>query len=156
LALKIYRTFRGKRYQIFPSGKGICETNMVTFNKHAVLKNPYQGQFKKVLTVCSAGCLRSPTAAYVLSLEPYNCNTRCAGASDEIAIVPVTAELVEWADEIVCMELHHAERLIFTYAEKASNKITVLGIPDNFAYRDPALMELIKEKYNEAHPGYGA
>jgi len=51
--------------------------------------NPYQGKFKRVLCVCSAGLLRSPTTAFVLSQEPYNYNTRAAGIVDDYALVPV-------------------------------------------------------------------
>ena len=77
---------------------------MIKANQRGVIFNAYQGSHKKVLTVCSAGCLRSPTAAHILSSEPWNFNTRCAGTSEEYAIVPVTEALVTWADVIVCMD----------------------------------------------------
>ncbi len=44
-----------------------------------VSQNPYQGKYKRVLCVCSAGVLRSATTAVVLSKEPFNFNTRSAG-----------------------------------------------------------------------------
>ncbi len=69
--------------------------------------NPYQGEFKRVLCVCSAGLLRSPTAAMVLSQDPFNFNTRAAGIVPNYALIPVDEVLLEWADEIVCMELEH-------------------------------------------------
>jgi predicted protein tyrosine phosphatase len=77
---------------------------MIKRNQLGVLFNAYQGKHKKVLTVCSAGCLRSPTAAHILSSEPWNYNTRCAGTSAEYAIVPITEALIVWADVIVCMD----------------------------------------------------
>ncbi len=66
--------------------------------------NLHQGQYKKVLCVCSAGLLRSPTTAVVLSKEPYNFNTRAAGCVPDYALIKVDAVLIHWADEIVCME----------------------------------------------------
>ena len=52
---------------------------MSLMNRLGNSKNPYQGDFKKVLCVCSAGLLRSPTAAWVLSNAPFNFNTREIG-----------------------------------------------------------------------------
>lgn len=60
------------------------------------LTNAAQGTFKKVLCVCSVNCLRSPTAAWVLSNPPFNFNTRSAGLDTGLAIVPVTETLLEW------------------------------------------------------------
>lgn len=115
--------------------------------------NPYQGTTKKVLCVCSAGLLRSPTAAVVLSQEPFNYNTRAAGCNEEYALVPVSDLLLHWADEVVCMEEEHLRAIedrIDGY-----KTVIVLGIPDSFPYRDPALVDLIKEKYTKAQLSLG-
>lgn len=117
---------------------------MSEMNRLANCSNRFQGDFKKVLCVCSAGLLRSPTAALVLSSE-FNCNTRAAGANKEYALIPVDEVLLEWADEIVCMEAAHAA-LILRMTDKP---IKVLGIPDHFKYRDPELMELIRQAYKK-------
>ena len=109
-------------------------------------KNPHQGRYKRVLCVCSAGLLRSPTAALVLSQEPYNYNTRAAGAMADFALVPVDGVLIDWAEEIVCMEQSHANALQDNF-DVSRKTIHVLGIPDNFAYRDSKLVELIKDRY---------
>lgn len=113
------------------------------YNRIANCKNRFQGQFKKVLCVCSAGLLRSPTAAVVLSQDPFNFNTRAAGLEEEFALVPVDDVLLEWADEIVCMTRSHELEL------KAQTKkpIICLEIPDNYEYRNPELMSEIKTKY---------
>ena len=50
--------------------------------------NPYQGSYKKVLCVCSAGMLRAPTAAVVLSRPPYDFNTRAVGTDLGTALIP--------------------------------------------------------------------
>ena len=66
-------------------------------------KNPYQGDAKKVLCVCSAGLLRSPTAAVVLNRE-YGYNTRACGTEVGHALIPLDETLMHWADEIVVMD----------------------------------------------------
>lgn len=131
---------------------------MVKSNQLGVINNPYQGKHKRVLTVCSAGCLRSPTAAHILSSPPFNFNTRAAGVSTEYAIVPVTESLVLWAEEIVVMEPWMAEEI-----NKIQNKLSsdtngsmyeyeykivrVLEIEDEYGYRDPNLVQLMKDKF---------
>lgn len=102
-----------------------------------------QGVYKKVLCLCTANTLRSPTAAVVLSQEPFNFNTRSAGTVPFYALIPVDDTLIAWADEIVCMESKHAEGL------PIGKKIVILDIPNDFEYRSPQLMELIKNRYQE-------
>lgn len=117
--------------------------------------NRHQGNYKKVLTVCSAGLLRSPTAAWVLSNEPYNYNTRSAGSRPEYALNLVDEVLIEWADEIVFMQTSHLERVRNQFDLPSDKKYIVLNIPDDFCYRDPTLINLIKESYdNYLNSGY--
>lgn len=118
-------------------------------NRLANSTNPYQGKYKKVLCVCSAGILRSPTAALVLAQEPYNFNTRAAGLTAEFALVPVDEVLLHWCDELVCMD--HRQELQLKKMLKEPKSIVVLNIPDNFEYRDPDLIEAIKEAYDAAN-----
>lgn len=123
-------------------------------NQLSNVKNPYQGNYKKVLFVCSAGLLRSATAAHVFSGEPYNWNTRTAGVSVEYALNPVTEALLEWADKVYCMEPEHLEDLKHIFGDivddllerRGNDFIEVLNIPDTFPYRDPQLVKLLQEK----------
>lgn len=119
---------------------------MSLMNRLGNAHNPFQGNYKKVLCVCSAGLLRSPTTAVVLSQDPYNFNTRAAGLEPDFALVVVDDVLLEWADEIVCMTQDQAHRL----AQMVEKPIVCLDIEDSFAYRDEKLIKLIKEKYDEA------
>ncbi|MCX9024654.1 MAG: hypothetical protein OIN85_00995 [Candidatus Methanoperedens sp.] len=100
--------------------------------------------------MCSAGLLRSPTTAVVLSQEPYNFNTRAAGLDTGHALVAVDEILLHWAQEIVCMNEEQEERLNDKLKKLGLTKTPViaLGIPDSFPYRDPELMKMIKEKYD--------
>lgn len=119
--------------------------------------NPYQGDSKKVLTVCSAGLLRSPTAAVVLSQEPYNYNTRAAGSYTDFALVPVDDVLIYWADEIVFMTQENYDMVADHFGvENVAHKAVILHIDDNFAYRDPDLMSAIRHKYDEHLEGKDA
>lgn len=118
-------------------------------NRIVNAKNPFQGNYKKVLCVCSAGLLRSPTAALVLSQDPYNYNTRSVGTSSSYALVPIDPVHIYWADEIVCMTLEQQSALV-DWCERNGFKdksIKCLNIPDSFEYRDPKLIELIKKNY---------
>ena len=107
-------------------------------------KNPYQGKYKRVLCVCSAGLLRSPTTALVLSQEPYNFNTRAVGLDVSHALVPVDDVLIEWADEIVCMTHEQAIRL----SAMTDKRILCLNISDSYPYRNPKLIKRIKKNYD--------
>jgi len=112
------------------------------------VSNPYQGDTKKVLCVCSAGLLRSPTAAVVLSQVPFNDNTRAVGIDKDHALISIDEVLISWADEIVVMTSGQLSKLnkLFDLTDKS---VFCLDIPDEFSYRDPRLMDMIKLKYLE-------
>lgn len=132
---------------------------MIKRNQLGVVLNAFQGRHRRVLTVCSAGCLRSPTAAHILSSPPWNFNTRCAGTSEEYAIVPVTEALVVWADVILVMDSfqqHHINMMQNKLAEEITDcvykQVINLEIEDEYSYRDPKLVEIITEKFKELFP----
>ena len=116
-------------------------------SNYGVHSNRFQGDYKRVLTVCSANMLRSPTIAHILSAEPYNFNTRSAG-TESYALIPVTEDLLLWADEIVCADTEHAMWVRNKMMEWMIDKpIVNLQIPDHYEYRNPELIEMIKERY---------
>lgn len=132
---------------------------MIKRNQLGVVFNAYQGQHRKVLTVCSAGCLRSPTAAHILSSQPWNFNTRCVGTSQEYAIVPVTEALVVWADVILVMDEFHQHHINMMQNKLAAEmtdydykQVINLEIEDEFSYRDPKLVEIMTAKFTELFP----
>ena len=125
---------------------------MTLLNRLGNSKNPYQTSTKKVLCVCSAGLLRSPTAANVL-WQVYGYNTRACGCSSEYALVPVDLVLLEWADEVVFMQREHMEKVLTDYPDwnkDSKTEMTVLDIPDTFSWGDGNLKAMIKERYAEA------
>jgi predicted protein tyrosine phosphatase len=114
---------------------------MSTMNRMANSKNEFQGEDKRVLCVCSAGLLRSPTAAFVLQKE-FGFNTRAAGLSKEYALIPVDDVLLHWADEVVVMETWMAHELA-----NFDGALICLNIPDNYERMDPELQNLILSTY---------
>lgn len=121
--------------------------SFVSRNAQGVCFNYYQGEAKRVLTVCSASALRSPTAAVVLNQE-YGYNTKAAGVSLEYAIVPVTGRLLTWCDEAVVMENWQAHEIIgMLEIMHIDRPVVCLNIDDNYSYMQPELVELIKERY---------
>lgn len=137
----------------------MIELKQESRNKLHNLSNPWQGDAKKVLTVCSAGLLRSPSAAIVLNRE-FGFNTRSCGVDDRYALVPFSNALHQWSDEIVVMELWMKEDIIFSVKKLADElmlayedvevPVTCLNIRDSYGYMDDELQELIVRKYNEA------
>ena len=105
--------------------------------------NPYQGKTKKVLCVCSAGLLRSPTAAVVLNRE-FGYNTRACGIEPSFALIPFDEVLAHWAEEILVMEPYQVELIPTEYRDK----VFCLNIRDSFPYMDPLLQKAILDSYN--------
>lgn len=123
---------------------------MSYLNRLANAQNPYQGNMKKVLCVCSAGLLRSPTIAYILSLYPFGFNTRACGISTEYALIPLDDVLLTWADEIVCVERQHAEQIkeMLNSLEKVK-PVHLVPTPDIYETRTPKLVEYLTPKLQE-------
>ncbi|WP_223807097.1 low molecular weight protein tyrosine phosphatase family protein [Montanilutibacter psychrotolerans] len=95
---------------------------------------------RNVLFVCSRNQWRSPTAEQVWKRHPA-VRARSAGTSPN-ARRPISAADVQWADVIVVMENKHRDRVVAQFAWLVEHKaIHVLGIPDEYKYMDPELME---------------
>jgi predicted protein tyrosine phosphatase len=111
-----------------------------------------QGDFKRVLFVCSGGMLRSATASHIFAAEPYNWNTRAAGIMDG-AIVTVDHKLCEWAQEIYVMGTEHARAISEKFKGQYDSKVQILGIPDQYFYREPMLVEYLKGRIAQLQKG---
>lgn len=100
---------------------------------------------RRLLFVCSQNKLRSRTAEAVYSGHP-GIEVDSAGLNHD-AVVPLSPEQIQWADLILVMEKSHRNKLSKKFREQLSGKrVVVLGIPDEYDYMDPALVELIKER----------
>lgn len=105
--------------------------------------NPYQTGVEKILCVCSAGLLRSPTLAGELYKRGFN--TRAAGVHD-YALIPVDEVLLKWADTIMFVSKGLREHV--TGIEER-HQVYELDIPDRFEWRHPELVASINSTLDE-------
>jgi len=115
------------------------------FNAH----NSHQGKTKKVLTVCSAGLLRSATLQNFLITE-YGYNVRNCGTVEAYALIPISEALVEWADEIVFVNSENYN-MVKKDLEKLNllSKCKVLDIPDIYGFNHPELIKICRKQYEK-------
>jgi predicted protein tyrosine phosphatase len=98
-----------------------------------------------VLFICDANRLRSPTAETIFSKDP-RVEVKSAGVGKE-ATVPVSVELLEWADLIFVMEKRHRNIIQSKFKEIYQRKrIICLYIPDDFDFMAPELVALLEER----------
>jgi len=97
----------------------------------------------KILFVCFANIDRSPTAEQMYANHP-NLETKSAGTAS-FATVPVSAELVKWADVILTMDEEQKRFIKQKFPDIISNKtIDSLGVIDIFPRMHPYLQDIIK------------
>ncbi|PHR57413.1 MAG: phosphotyrosine protein phosphatase [Robiginitomaculum sp.] len=100
---------------------------------------------KNVLFICAANKLRSPTAEQIFADYP-NIETDSAGINAS-AENTLSSEHLIWADIIFVMENMHRKKLSQKYKRHLNGqRIITLGIPDNYAYMDTKLIEILKKK----------
>lgn len=125
------------------------------FRLTAPYSNRYQGPSRRLLFVCSAGMLRSPTAAAVAINLGHN--ARSCGSYVEQALIPISLNLIFWADWIFFLNEVNYEESMETFREfpgartELKAKSVVWNIPDEFEYMDEGLQgeveTLLKEKF---------
>ena len=103
--------------------------------------NPNQGNARRILCVCSAGLLRSPTLAGELYKRGYN--TRAAGVHDH-ALVEIDEVLLNWADTIIFVQSGLKNAL--SDDQLKGEHVIELNIPDKYQYRHPELVEIINKE----------
>lgn len=103
----------------------------------------------KWLFVCSANYVRSPTAEYVARnrlLLARSCGTH-GRYSGDFVVTPITREIVEWADVIVCMEQEHVDMLKEYRGAADATEVYCWNLPDDWAKPyDPQLVRIIEQK----------
>lgn len=122
-------------------------------NQFSVAKNQYQGDAKKVLCVCAAGVLRSPTLAFVLHRK-LGFNTRAVGSDIEWALIPISQALISWADEIVFVDQKCWDALDSDsndWIEATGVDCTILNIPDDYDFGEKTLERICFEQYTSRH-----
>jgi predicted protein tyrosine phosphatase len=103
---------------------------------------------KRVLFVCSQNKLRSPTAEQVFCDLP-GFKVMSAGTNRSAAI-PLSVDLVEWADVLFVMEKTHKSLVQKKYRPYLKDKrIVCLDIPDQYDFMDPELVNLLGKKLGD-------
>ncbi|MDG1333359.1 MAG: hypothetical protein P8P74_13570 [Crocinitomicaceae bacterium] len=100
----------------------------------------------KILFVCTINRMRSLTAH-----EIFKSDTRFDVQSAGTAIDAqnrISKENLEWADYILVMERAHRNKIRSEYPKiYESKRILCMYIEDNYDYKDPYLIELLKGKF---------
>ena len=146
-------------YKSMPKEEGLNDKvfNEIIYGNHdvnsfldvrkRVSHNPYQGNAQKILCVCSAGLLRSPTLAEYLR-DAYGFNVRSAGITPEYALVLVDEVLMEWADDVVCVHPKISKAVISKFPQYES-KVKTLNIKDEYPFRSALLVDEISRQTKE-------
>ncbi len=117
------------------------------FRNQCPYNNHFQGPDKRLLFVCSAGLLRSATAANLFAKKGYN--TRSCGSAS-YALIPFSENLLLWADHIYVMKNQNyfelEESLFSNMHDILYEKTTILSIDDEYEYNSPVLLKLLNEK----------
>ena len=99
----------------------------------------------RLLFICGRNRMRSPTAEALFDGHAQ-VQTLSAGVNPD-ADVPVSVELIAWADRIYVMERAHRDKLNARFGEALRGKrVTCLGIPDRYEYMQPQLIEVLRHK----------
>ncbi len=125
----------------------LTKTELI-FGNDCPYDNVCQGSAVRILFVCSAGLLRSPTCAKVATEMGFN--ARSCGSHVKMALVPITATLIEWAQVIVFMNAENSweAKSVFHQTEyikaKLLRKSVIWDVPDIYNYNDPDLVADVK------------
>lgn len=116
------------------------------FEATAPYANIYQMNYPRVLFVCAGGLLRSPTAAEIGVSMGWNC--RSCGTWER-ALIPLSANLIEWATTIVFLDREAYDKGMKTfyntdYYNSLLIKSVVIDIPDNYDFRDKHLVATLQ------------
>lgn len=114
--------------------------------------NQSQGNDPRVVFVCSAGLLRSPTAARIAG--EYGINARSAGSHLHYALIPLSANLIQWANWIVFMnpenEFEITQKILDAdLLEIMRDKSIVWNIEDTYNYMEEGLERTLRKKIEE-------
>lgn len=102
------------------------------------------------LFICSAGLQRSPTGA-ALAIKK-GIDARSCGTSTKYALIPLSANLIKWADKIIFVNMENYEQALISFEDYEAlhysliTKSQVLDIQDIYVYNDPDLIILFEQQ----------
>jgi len=129
--------------------------NAEIFNTTAPYNNYNQGSDPRWLFVCSAGLLRSPTGAALAIRKGLN--ARSCGSAIDYALIPISANLIMWAQKIVFVseENYHEALELFKNHQRLHSLLTlrslVLDIPDIYNYNESDLVIEFEKQIDWVH-----
>jgi len=129
--------------------------NEAIFKTTAPYSNHYQGSDPRWLFVCSAGLLRSPTGAALAVRKGLN--ARSCGSEVDLALIPISANLIMWAEKIVFVTENNYHQCLELFADHQMlhNLLTVrslvLDIPDMYEYNDHELVIEFEKQIDWVH-----
>ena len=118
--------------------------NAEIFKTTAPYNNHSQGSAPRWLFVCSAGLLRSPTGAALAIRKGLN--ARSCGSAVDYALIPISANLIMWAEKIVFVneENYHESLELFKDYQMLHKLLTlrslVVDIPDIYNFNESDLI----------------
>ena len=129
--------------------------NAEIFKTTAPYNNYSQGSAPRWLFVCSAGLLRSPTGAALVIRKGLN--ARSCGSAIDYALIPLSANLIMWAEKIVFVseENYHESLELFKDHQRLHALLTlrslVLDIPDIYNYNESDLIIEFEKQIDWVH-----
>ena len=129
--------------------------NAEIFKTTAPYNNYSQGSAPRWLFVCSAGLLRSPTGAALAIRKGLN--ARSCGSAIDYALIPLSANLIMWAEKIVFVseENYHESLELFKDHQRLHALLTlrslVLDIPDIYNYNESDLIIEFEKQIDWVH-----
>lgn len=116
------------------------------FSAECPYANLNQTDAKRLLFVCSVGMLRSPTAQMVATGMGYN--ARACGSSEKIALIPLSCNLINWADKIIFMSRENFDQAMINfkavdYDTDIAEKSIVWSVPDVYIWGDSTLWGIL-------------
>jgi predicted protein tyrosine phosphatase len=104
---------------------------------------------KKILFVCTINRMRSATAEKVFEGDE-RFEVKSAGTHYSAAI-PLTQELLDWADTVIVMEKYHRNQIRKRYPDIYDVKrVVCLYIPDEYEFMQAELIEILKLRLENA------
>ena len=118
------------------------------FKLTAPFDNPFQGNDIRALCVCSVGILRSPTLANVL-LKKGGYNVRACGSDINLALIPISANLINWANIIFFVNHENFKDALEVFEntpefDMIKKKAICLNIEDSHDYNHPRLIRQLE------------
>jgi predicted protein tyrosine phosphatase len=125
----------------------------IMFENNCPWDNQYQGNRTKLLFVCSAGLLRSPTGAAVATARGYN--ARSCGSDSTYALIPFNLNLLQWARYIIFVNEENYNQVKLELKDNPyatsllESKKIVLDIPDKYPAYHHTLLQIFNDWFDE-------